>query len=214
MNSNVESYEKYLQNGSSGNGGLLQPQSRARAERSIEKAKEDLIRLQSGYQARYPDSGASAGIEDRKWYAARKDRIWMDDLQATRKKLDEQTHRYEEIFKNEFVLTILKSCERAKDELREINIELAKLNFSSTYQFAVDYVKDGSEYMQIIRYARYLDEREQLGGTAGQGMLDLDDSHAEEGIAQLEQDLGASSTASSRQTAKRRSAALPITATI
>ena len=185
----VESYEKYLQNGSSGNGGLLQPQSRARAERSIEKAKEDLIRLQSGYQARYPDSGASAGIEDRKWYAARKDRIWMDDLQATRKKLDEQTHRYEEIFKNEFVLTILKSCERAKDELREINIELAKLNFSSTYQFAVDYVKDGSEYMQIIRYARYLDEREQLGGTAGQGMLDLDDSHAEEGIAQLEQDL-------------------------
>ena len=148
-----------------------------------------MIRLQSGYQARYPDSGASAGIEDRKWYAARKDRIWMDDLQATRQKLDEQTHRYEEIFKNEFVLTILKSCERAKDELREINIELAKLNFSSTYQFAVDYVKDGSEYMQIIRYARYLDEREQLGGTAGQGMLDLDDSHAEEGIAQLEQDL-------------------------
>ena len=185
----VEAYEKYLQNGSSGNGGLLLPQSRTRLENSIEKSKEDLIRLQSGYQARYPDSGASAGIEDRKWYAARKDRIWMDDLQATRKKLDEQTHRYEEIFKNEFVLTILKSCERAKDELREINIELAKLNFSSTYQFAVDYVKDGSEYMQIIRYARYLDEREQLGGTAGQGMLDLDDSHAEEGIAQLEQDL-------------------------
>lgn len=185
----VEAYEKYLQNGSSGNGGLLLPQSRTRLENSIEKSKEDLIRLQSGYQARYPDSGLIVGIENRRQYAARKDRIWMDDLQATRQKLDEQTHRYEEIFKNEFVLMILRSCERAKDELREINIELAKLNFSSTYQFAVDYVKDGSEYMQIIRYARYLDEREQLGGTVGQGMLDLDDSHAEEGIAQLEQDL-------------------------
>ena len=185
----VEAYEKYLQNGSSGNGGLLLPQSRTRLENSIEKSKEDLIRLQSGYQARYPDSGLSVGIENRRQYAARKDRIWMDDLQATRQKLDEQTHRYEEIFKNEFVLMILRSCERAKDELREINIELAKLNFSSTYQFAVDYVKDGSEYMQIIRYARYLDEREQLGGTDGQGVLELDAAHSEAEIAQLEQDL-------------------------
>lgn len=183
----VEAYEKYLQNG--GSGGLLQLQSRTRTEQRIEKAKEDLIRLQSGYQARYPDSGVSVGIENRRWYAARKNRIWMDDLQATRKKLDEQTHRYEEIFKNEFVLMILKSCERAKDELREINIELAKLNFSSKYQFAVDYVKDGSEYMQIIRYARYLDDREQLGGTAGQGMLDLDAAHSPEEAEQLEQDL-------------------------
>ena len=185
----VEAYENYLQNGSSGIGGLLLPQSRTRLENSIEKSKEDLIRLQSGYQARYPDSGLSVGIENRRQYAARKDRIWMDDLQATRQKLDEQTHRYEEIFKNEFVLMILRSCERAKDELREINIELAKLNFSSTYQFAVDYVKDGSEYMQIIRYARYLDDREQLGGTAGQGMLDLDAAHSPEEAEQLEQDL-------------------------
>ncbi|MEI3146648.1 MAG: SbcC/MukB-like Walker B domain-containing protein [Merdibacter sp.] len=66
---------------------------------------------------------------------------------------------------------------------------MAKLNFSSTYQFAVDYVKDGSEYMQIIRYARYLDEREQLGGTDGQGVLELDAAHSEAEIAQLEQDL-------------------------
>lgn len=185
----VEAYEKYLQNGSSGSGGLLLPQSRTRTEQRIEKAKEDLIRLQSGYQARYPDSGLRVGIENRKQYAARKDRIWMDDLQETRKKLDEQTRRYEEIFKNEFVLMILKSCERAKDELREINIELAKLNFSSKYQFAVDYVKDGSEYMQIIRYARCLDEREQLGGMAEQGMLDLDASHSQEEAEQLEREL-------------------------
>ena len=41
----------------------------------------------------------------------RRERIWMDNLQEIRQKLAEQTRRYEDIFKNEFVLTILKSCE-------------------------------------------------------------------------------------------------------
>ena len=87
------------------------------------------------------------------------------------------------------MLTILKCCERAREELREINIELAKLQFSSKYQFSVDYVKDGSEYMQIIRYAKYLDEQEQLGGTDGQGVLSFLGSHSDDEIQQLEQEL-------------------------
>ena len=185
----VEAYTKFLQNGSSGQGGLMQPQSRKRTEQKIDKAREDLIRLQSAYQAHYPDSGLSVGTENRNLYAARKDRIWMDNLQEIRQKLEEQTHRYEEIFKNEFVLTILKCCERAREELREINIELAKLQFSSKYQFSVDYVKDGSEYMQIIRYAKYLDEQEQLGGTDGQGVFSFLGTHSDEEVQQLEQDL-------------------------
>ena len=45
----------------------------------------------------------------------------MDNLQEIRQKLKEQTRRYEDIFKNEFVLTILKSCERAREDLRQIN---------------------------------------------------------------------------------------------
>ena len=113
----------------------------------------------------------------------------MDNLQEIRQKLKDQTRRYEEIFKNEFVLTILKSCERAREELREINIELVKLQFSAKYQFSVDYIKDGSEYTQIIRYARYLDEREQLGGTGGQQVLDILGTHSQEEAEQLEQDL-------------------------
>ena len=77
------------------------------------------------------------GETDRDVYAKRKDRIWMDDLQEIREKLDAQTKRYEDIFKNEFVLTILKICDNAQDDLKQINAELAKLNFSTRYQFDV-----------------------------------------------------------------------------
>ena len=185
----VEAYEKFVQNKSTGAGGLMQPQTRKRTEQKIEKAEKDLLALQAAYQVRYPDSGMSVGTENRRQYASRKDRIWMDNLQEIRRKLKEQTRRYEDIFKNEFVLMILKSCERARDELRDINIELAKLGFSSKYQFAVDYVKDGSDYMQILRYAKYLDEREQLGGADGQGVLNFLGTFSEEEAAQLEQNL-------------------------
>ena len=57
----------------------------------------------------------------------------------------------------------MKSCQRAREDLRQINGELAKLDFAAKYQFDVHYVRDGSEYAKIIEYARYLDEREQLG---------------------------------------------------
>lgn len=185
----VEAYEKFVQNGNTGAGGLMQPQSRKRTEQKIEKAEKDLLALQAGYQVRYPDGGLCVGVEQRETYAARKEKIWMDHLQEIRQKLEEQTRRYEDIFKNEFVLMILKSCERAKEELRDINIELAKLQFASKYQFAVDYVRDGSDYMQILRYARYLDEREQLGSTEGQGVLNFLGTFSEEEAEQLEQSL-------------------------
>ena len=48
---------------------------------------------------------------------------------------------------------------------------LAKLDFAAKYQFDVHYVKDGSEYAKVIEYARYLDEREQLGGSGDGQML-------------------------------------------
>ena len=85
------------------------------------------------------------GTEGRELYAARKDRIWMDNLQEIRQELDAQTKRYEDIFKNEFVLNIRKYCEKARDDLKQINGELVKLNFSAKYQFDVQYGKDGTE---------------------------------------------------------------------
>ena len=94
------------------------------------------------------------------------------------------------LFKNEFVLTILKSCERARDDLKQINGELAKLNFSAKYQFDVHFVRDGSEYAKVIEYARFLDEREQLGGGSdGQMTFETVTSVSDERGEELEKEM-------------------------
>ena len=169
----VEAYEKYLENGRKGPGGLLAEETRRRITRSIEQHKGMLMQKQADYNAKHAGNMLPRGMEGREQYAGRRERIWMDNLQEIRQKLAEQTRRYEDIFKNEFVLTILKSCERAKEDLRQINGELDKLDFAAKYQFDVNYVKDGSEYAKVIEYARYLDEREQLGGS-GEGQMIFD----------------------------------------
>ena len=185
----VEAYEKYLENGKTGTGGLLMPATRERVARAISEHRKILISLQSGYNGRHADSSMPVGESERDVYAKRKDRIWMDDLQEIREKLDAQTKRYEDIFKNEFVLTILKACDNAQDDLKQINSELAKLNFSTRYQFDVHYVKDGSEYSKIIAYAKYLDEREQIGDPSGQMTFDMLTSVSDEEGEQLEKEL-------------------------
>ena len=169
----VEAYEKYLEGGKKGTGGLLAEETRNRIIRSITSHERELMQRQADYNAKRAGKMLPRGTEGRERYAERRERIWMDNLQEIRQKLQEQTRRYEDIFKNEFVLTILKSCERAREDLRQINGELAKLNFAAKYQFDVHYVKDGSEYAKVIEYARYLDEREQLGGS-GDGQMTFD----------------------------------------
>ena len=164
----VEAYERYLESGMKGAGGLLAQETRGRVKRSIEQHQNTLHVLQVRYNSQHPEALLPEGTDGREIYARRREQIWMDNLQEIRNKLEEQTRRYEDIFKNEFVLTILKSCERAREDLRQINLELAKLQFASRYQFDVHSVKDGSEYAKILEYARYLDEREQLGGGGGQ----------------------------------------------
>lgn len=185
----VEAYEKYVEGGMNGVGGTLAPETRSRITRSIEQHRKDLIGLQSGYNAKHPDSSMPIGESDREVYARRRDKIWMDNLQEIREKLDAQTKRYEDIFKNEFVLTILKTCDKARNDLKQINAELAKLNFTTKYQFDVHYVKDGSEYAKIIEYARYLDEREKLGGASGQMTFAMLTSVSDEEGEKLEKDL-------------------------
>lgn len=106
------------------------------------KHMEALIQKQGAYNLKHAGN-LLTGTEGRLQYAGRRERIWMDNLQEIRQKLEEQTRRYEDIFKNEFVLTILKSCERAREDLRNINRELAKLDFSAKYQFDVHYVRMG-----------------------------------------------------------------------
>lgn len=185
----VEAYEKYLAGGKSGMGGMLAAETRNRLARSIEQHKKDLFQLQADYNAVHPDNSMPMGEEGRDVYAKRKDQIWMDNLQEIREKLDAQTKRYEDIFKNEFVLTILKACDNAKDDLKQINGELAKLNFSTKYQFDVHFVKDGSEYAKIIEYAKYLDEREKMGDGSGQMVLGMMTSISDEEGEQLEKEM-------------------------
>ena len=183
----VEAYEKFLAGGTQG--GLLAQETRGRIARSIEQHRKELFTLQAAYNSRYPGSELVVGTEGRELYAARKDRIWMDNLQEIRQELDAQTRRYEDIFKNEFVLNIRKYCEKARDDLKQINGELVKLNFSAKYQFDVHYVKDGTEYAKIIEYARYLEEREQLGSSDGQMTFDMFTSVSDEEGEHLEKEL-------------------------
>ena len=183
----VEAYEKFLAGGTQG--GLLAQETRGRIARSIEQHRKELFTLQAAYNSRYPGSELVVGTEGRELYAARKDRIWMDNLQEIRQELDAQTKRYEDIFKNEFVLNIRKYCEKARDDLKQINGELVKLNFSAKYQFDVHYVKDGTEYAKIIEYARYLEEREQLGSSDGQMTFGMFTSVSDEEGECLEQEL-------------------------
>lgn len=183
----VEAYEKYL--AGSTQGGLLAQETRSRVTRSIEQHKKELFSFQAAYGSRHSGSGLPVGIEGRELYAGRKERIWMDNLQEIRQELEAQTRRYEDIFKNEFVLNIRKYCEKAREDLKQINGELAKLNFSARYQFDVHYVKDASEYARIIEYARYLDEREQLGGSDGQMAFGMFTSVSDEDGERLEKEL-------------------------
>lgn len=166
----IESYDKYIANGKTGTGGTLK--DRDRSERALREAVRDLTSAQSAYNARRnAESWLPTGDDQRFAYGTRKTQIWMDNLQEIKEKLREQTRRYEEIFKNEFVLTVLKSCESAKDDLKLINAELSRLKFKSKYEFEVKYVKDGSDYEKILEYAKYLKEREDLGTAPGQMTL-------------------------------------------
>ncbi|MCD8300090.1 MAG: hypothetical protein LUC41_02780 [Clostridiales bacterium] len=184
----VEAYDRYIQNKSQGSGGLLK--DRDRLVRDINRYQADLVSMQADYSAGHPGSDLPRGTEGREQYASRREQIWIDNLQEVRQKLEEQTRRYEDIFKNEFVLTILKSCERARADLKQMNGELGKLDFAAKYQFDVHYVRDGSDYAKILEYARFLDEREQLGGGAdGQMTFEMLTSVSDEEGEKLEQEM-------------------------
>ncbi len=184
----IENYEKFITNTQNGRGGILK--DRARAEREVVEAGKNLRGGQAAYNAsRTGDNQLPMTDTSIAAYQARKNRIWMDDRQEIQDKLKEQTRRYEEIFKNEFVLTVLKSCEVARDDLKLINAELARLKFKAKYEFAVKYVKDGSDYEKILEYAKYLKEREELGTSSGQMTLDSMTTYSDKEGNELEKDI-------------------------
>lgn len=184
----VDDYNQYIANGKVGPGGTLK--DRQRAERAASEVEANLRGGQAAYNAtRTGDNQLPMTESSEADYRVRKERIWMDDRQEIQAKLKEQTRRYEEIFKNEFVLTVLKSCEAARDDLKLINAELARLDFKSKYEFDVKYVKDGSDYEKILEYAKYLKEREELGATKEQITFDEITSYSIDTGEELEQNI-------------------------
>ena len=187
-NNAINDYKHYLDAGMTGTGGILK--DRGRAERGLNEAKRELLSMQSAYNAKRSNENWLPADEDSiAAYQTRKNKIWMDDRQDILVKLKEQTRRYESIFKNEFVLTILKDCETAKADLKLINSELARLSFKSSYEFEVKYVKDGSDYEKILEYAKYLKEREELGSSEGQLTFDAVSSYSNDKGAELVHDI-------------------------
>lgn len=184
----IEDYDKFVTNGKTGQGGILR--DRRRAESRLKEAGENLRGGQASYNAKRTGDNQLPMTENSiAVYQTRKNRIWMDDRQEIQAKLKEQTRRYEEIFKNEFVLTVFKSCEVAKDDLKLINAELARLKFKAKYEFDVKHVKDGSDYEKILEYAKYLKEREELGTASGQMTLDAMTKYSDEEGNELEKDI-------------------------
>jgi hypothetical protein len=173
----TKEYDNYVANGRKGQGGTLE--NREHGEYILKDARDNLLQCQATYNASRTAENQLPMIDDSiADYQKRKSKIWMDDREVIQAKLKEQTKRYEEIFKNEFVLTVLKSCESARNDLKLINAELARLKFKSQYAFDVKYVKDGSDYEKILEYAKYLKEREELGTTQGQMTFDVMTSYS------------------------------------
>lgn len=185
----VEDYDRFVANGKTGRGGTLK--DRGRAERELDEAGKNLRGKQAAYNvSRTPENQLPVTEDSIAAYQERRSRIWMDDRQEIQAKLKEQTRRYEGIFKNEFVLTVLKSCESARDDLKRMNAELARLEFKAKYEFDVKYVKDGSDYEKILDYARYLKEREELGTASGQMTFDAMTAYSDDRGEVLMKEIG------------------------
>ena len=179
-----EDYRKFLQSGKQERFTV----SEATIERDRQRVNQydrELVAMQASYNTRYSDNSFDVGTAWIKDYVKRRDKIKIDDYEEISKKLAEQTLVYENIFKNEIILTILKNCRNARDELHKINAKLNKLNFSAKYKFDVQYVKDGSDYEKILEYAEFLNERQDNGVYDDRQlsfgiMVDVDDQRGEE----------------------------------
>lgn len=184
----IVDYNNHVENGPTSSGGIQK--DRERVERAVRQLEKDLTVAQSTYNStKSLDNRLPVNDESITKYETRKSKIWMDDLQQIQDALKQQTRRYEEIFKNEFVLTILKNCESARDDLKRINLELSRLSFKATYKFDYHYIQDGSDYGKIIEYAKYLKEREALGINTNLMTFDEMTSYSLEEREKLEQDI-------------------------
>lgn len=152
----MQEYDDFL-SGASKTGDLMIPGSRERTDRKKRELENSIIGGQKLYNnKKKPGEQLPEGLECEGRYLARRNKIWVDDLQGIQAKLEEQTRKYESIFKNEFVLSLYQTALSAQEDIRGINKELRKLQFATKYQFDVSLLDDKSDYAKILRYAEYL----------------------------------------------------------
>lgn len=138
-------------------GDVMIPSTRLRAETEKGTCERAITNKQSVYNTgKRPEETLPVGLEYESIYRRRKNRLQVDNFEGIKAKLAAQTRKYEGIFKNEFILKIKTNIEEAQSDIKEINRQLKKLQFTTTYQFDVKNVSGTSDYARILEYADYL----------------------------------------------------------
>ncbi|MDY5653179.1 MAG: SbcC/MukB-like Walker B domain-containing protein [Erysipelotrichaceae bacterium] len=151
-----EEYDLFV-DGKRETGDVMIPQTRLRTNTEKVSCERSITNKQSVYNAgRGTDETLPVGLEYEAVYRKRKNRLQVDSFEEIKAKLASQTRKYESIFKNEFVLKIKTNIEDAQADIKDINRQLKKLQFSTTYQFDVKNVSGTSDYARILDYADYL----------------------------------------------------------
>ncbi|MCM1296531.1 MAG: AAA family ATPase [Muribaculaceae bacterium] len=152
----IKEYDDFLM-GNTKTGDVMLADSRRKREGEKSALANSIVGGQKTYNIKKPqEERLPEGLEYEGKYLARKNKIWVDDLQAINVKMAEQTRKYETIFKNEFVLSIYQTALTAKQDVAGINKELRKLQFSTKYQFDVNLLDDMSDFAKVLRYAEYI----------------------------------------------------------
>ena len=138
-------------------GDVMIESTRIRALNERKSCERSIIEQQSVYNTvKRIEEALPVGLEYEAEYRKRKNRLQVDNFEEIKTKLAVQTNKYESIFKNEFVLKIKTNIEEAQADIKEINKQLKKLRFSTTYQFDVKEISGVSDYAKILEYANYL----------------------------------------------------------
>ena len=151
-----EEYDQFNE-GKRETGDVMIPSTRLRAETEKGTCERAITNKQSVYNTgKRLEETLPVGLENESIYRRRKNRLQVDNFEGIKAKLAAQTRKYEEIFKNEFILKIKTNIEEAQSDIKEINRQLKKLQFTTTYQFDVKNVSGTSDYARILEYADYL----------------------------------------------------------
>lgn len=157
-----EEYDAFAE-GKRETGDVMVETTRKTAEAKMRSLERDITNKQSVYNTgKRPEETLPIGLEHEAVYRKRKNRLQVDNFEEIKAKLTAQTKKYEGIFKNEFVLRIKANVEDAQKDIKEINRQLKKLQFSTTYQFDVKNVTGTSDYARILDYADYLEKTNRI----------------------------------------------------